>query len=208
MDMGDKQLTGQESLMIIQKMIESAKQEQRDDGRGWILWGWMLFAASVLTIINLHARWVQTFFFWNVFGILSVVLLILAVVKNVSRKRLKGAKTYTREVFDKLNIGFAVTLMLNIVAMNMNISPVIGFPLLTALYGFWILIYGALLNFRPSIIAAFITWALSLTAMFVPTFQWVMILHAAAVFVGYIVPGHLANREFNKVAGRQSTKSL
>ncbi len=32
------ELTEHESLRIIQQMINTAKQEQKDDGRGWIIW--------------------------------------------------------------------------------------------------------------------------------------------------------------------------
>ena len=63
--MQEKQLTEKESLQLIQQMIGVAKREQKDNGRGWILWGWLLFLASVLTIANIHLRWYDTFFFWN-----------------------------------------------------------------------------------------------------------------------------------------------
>ena len=43
--MEEKKLSEQESLQIIQEMIYTAKKEQKDNGMGWIVWGWMLFAA-------------------------------------------------------------------------------------------------------------------------------------------------------------------
>src|ERR1700730_14831717 len=84
------------------------------------------------------------------------------------------------------------------VAMNVSIKPTAGFTLLISLYGFWILIYGAALNFRPSIIGAFIIWGIGLLALFANRFDIVMLFHAAAVLCGYIIPGHIANREFQK----------
>ncbi len=201
----EKKLTEQESLLIIQQMIQAAKQEQKDDGMGWILWGWMLFLASVLTIINLHFNWVQTFFFWNIFGAASLVLLLLSTIRSLNNKKNRRVRTYTADVFAKLNIGFTITLLLIIVAMNVALTPIIGFALLTGLYGFWILIYGALLNFKPSLVAAYLVWALALTAMFVPTFGWVMALHATAVLVGYIIPGYMANSAFKRNVDRQTT---
>jgi len=41
--MEEKNLTEQESMLIIQQMINTAKHEQKDDGIGWIVWGWLLF---------------------------------------------------------------------------------------------------------------------------------------------------------------------
>jgi hypothetical protein len=110
-------------------------------------------------------------------------------------------KTYTRDLFEKLNIGFFIFLALIIVSINLGIGPVKGFALLIALYGFWILIYGTILNFKPSFIAAFLTWGLALGGMFVreTDFQTTMLLHGFAVLIGYIIPGHIAYNEFKKI---------
>ena len=199
----EKKLSELESLLIIQQMIQTAKQEQKDDGKGWILWGWLLFAASVLTFINLKTQWFSNYFFWNMFGIASLLLLLYSVLKTVYGKKTKKVKTYTAEMFQKLNIGFFISLMLIIVAINRGVPPVQGFSLLLGLYGFWILVYGSALNFKPSIIGAYITWACALAGLFVHTFDWTMVIHATAVLLGYIIPGHLANNEFNKTQRRE-----
>lgn len=198
MEHNDK-ITEQESLLIIHQMIQSAKQEQKDDGKGWIIWGWLLFIASVFTYINLQTQWVSAYFFWNMFGIASLVLLLYSIVKNFVYKKIRKVKTYTAELFQKLNIGFFISLMLIIVSINRGVPPVQGFSLLLGLYGFWILIYGSALNFKPSILGAYFTWACALAGLFVETFDLSMILHAIAVLVGYIIPGHIANKEFNKI---------
>jgi hypothetical protein len=195
----EKKMTEQESLLIIQQMIQTAKQEQKDDGKGWILWGWLLFTASVLTYINLKTQWFSNYFFWNVFGIASLLLLLFSVVRTFFFRKINKVKTYTTELFQKLNIGFFISLLLIIVAINRGVSPVLGFSLLLGLYGFWILIYGAGLNFKPSIIGAYITWVCAFAGLFVETFDWTMVLHATAVLLGYIIPGHLANIEFKKI---------
>ena len=83
-----------------------------------------------------------------------------------------------------------------------------GFPLLINLYAFWILIYGSALSFKPSVIAAYIVWAIGFVALFVKTFDVVMLLHAAAVLAGYIIPGHIANNEFKKLQRNKVAKSV
>ena len=199
----EKKLSEKESLLIIQQMIQTAKQEQKDDGKGWILWGWLLFVASVLTYINLKTQWFSNYFFWNVFGIASLLLLLFSIIRILFLKKTSKVKTYTAELFQKLNIGFFISLMLFIIAMNRGLSPVLGFSLLLGLYGFWILIYGAGLNFKPSIIGAYVTWAFAFAGLFVETFDLTMIFHAMAVLLGYIIPGHIANIEFNKAHGQE-----
>jgi hypothetical protein len=202
----EKQLTEQESLSIIRQMISSAKKEQKEDGKGWIIWGWMLFFASVFTVLNMHLGWVQTFFFWNAFGIITVVYFIYETVKFFFFKKTEKVRTYTGDLLAKLNIGFFISLMFIIVSINVgasvmdNIAMVnIGFALLISLYAFWILVYGTALNFKPSIIGAYVSWAIGFVALFLNDFEKVMALHALAVLCGYIIPGHIANREFNKL---------
>src|SRR5215211_799430 len=194
--MEEKQLSEMESFSLIQQMIETAKQEQKDDGKGWILWGWLLFCASFFTFLNLKFNWVSTYFFWNVFGIASLALLLYATIRYVFIKRRERVRTYTQELFEKLNSGYFISLMIIVFSMNLGVPPTKGFALLLGLYGFWILIYGAVLNFRPSIIGAYITWAFAFATLFAKSSEWTMILHVAAVLCAYIIPGHIAYREF------------
>jgi hypothetical protein len=205
MENRERPLSGMDSLQIIQQMIDTAKQEQKDDGKGWILWGWMLFLASVSTVINMRYEWVAPFFFWNIFGGFSIIYFIVKKIRGAVEKDQQAVKTYTRDLYNKLNTGFFISLMFIIIAMNIGVNPMIGFPLLLNLYGFWVLIYGAVLNFKPSMVGAFIVWALAFACLFVPTFQWVMMLHGVAVLFGYIIPGHMANREFKRANSRKSS---
>ncbi len=197
--MEDKNLTERESLDLIRQMIQTAKNEQKDNGMGWILWGWLLFFASVLTLVNLYMDWFNTFFFWNVFGIITLLLLVFEVCRYVTGKTKKKVRTYTSDLFDKLNTGFFISLMLVILSINMGVHPIKGFALLLGLYGFWILIYGSVMNFKPSIIGAYLTWAFAFGSLFAEDFKLTMLLHALAVLCGYIIPGHIAYKEFNKV---------
>ena len=202
----EENMTEQESLQIIQQMIQAAKQEQKDNGRGWIIWGWVLFAVSILTVLNITFKWFNAAFFWNAFGILVLAWILFTCIRYLFFRKTQPVKTYTGDIFQKLNIGFFISLGFIILAINLGVGPIKGFALLIALYGFWILIYGTALNFKPSIIGAYVTWAIGFAALFVHKvesveinqFKWIMLLHALAALCGYIIPGHIANREFNK----------
>lgn len=210
--MEERNMSELESLSLIRQMIQTAKKEQRDNGMGWIVWGWMLFLASILSVVNVHFSWVQQFFFWNAFGIVTAVYFLFKITKFFFFKEKTTVKTYTADLFNKLNAGFFISLIFVIVSINIasrvlydkygtfEITPVnIGFALLINLYAFWVLIYGTALNFKPSIIAAYFTWAVGITALFMKTFELVMLLHALAVLIGYIIPGHIAYKDFKKV---------
>ena len=209
--MEEKNLSEQESLQIIQQMINTAKQEQKDDGVGWIMWGWLLFFASIFTWLNIEFHWFKDIaLFWNALGICVVLYWVYRIIIYATGKSREKVKTYTGDLFAKLNSGFFIFLLLIIFSMNIpvrGVPPAKGFMLLTGLYGFWVLVYGTALNFKPSIIAAYVTWAIAFAGLFIykidatetGEFKWVMLVHAFAVLVGYIIPGHMANNEFRKL---------
>ena len=216
--MEEKELSQRESLLLIQQMIQTAKKEQKDDGKGWILWGWLLFAASVLTVLNIRFHWFnQAFLFWNAFGGFTILYFVYKTVAYFLFKKTERVKTYTSDLFAKLNIGFFISLLFIIISINYGArvlytnhgvndgTPIrIGFALLINLYAFWVLIYGTALNFRPAVIGAYCTWAIGFAALFTKTFEQVMLLHALAVLAGYIIPGHIANREFKKLHSKEN----
>lgn len=207
--MEEKRLTEQESLQLIRQMIDTAKTEQKDDGKGWIIWGWLIFLASLFSYFNVQYSWTDnTFFFWNGFGLFTILFFSYGAIRYFFVQKRVRVKTYTQDLFNKLNVGFFITLMLIIISINLGVDPKKGFALLLGLYGFWILIYGAVLNFRPSIIGAYVTWMFALASLFVDAFAWTMLLHAAAVLCGYIIPGHMANAEFNKINKAATTKGV
>lgn len=208
----EKPLGEAESLLLIRQMISIAKKEQKDDGWGWILWGWLLFLASLFTVLNLHLRRVDTFFFWNLFGLATLLVFLYELAVKHFLKKTEQVKTYTRDLFSRLNRGFFICIVFIIVAINVGTRVLarnygtadltfvnIGFALLINLYAFWILIYGTALDFRPSVIGAYVVWAFGVMALFSQDFEQVMTLQALAVLAGYIIPGHLANREFKRV---------
>lgn len=216
--MEEKEISEKEGLLLISQMINTAKKEQKDDGRGWIIWGWLLFLASLLTLLNLKLHWkLDNFFFWNAFGVLAILFFIYETIQYFFFKGRSRVKTYTGDLFKRLNSGFFISLLFIILSMNVaarilfdrygsfDVTPInMGFAMLINLYAFWILIYGTALNFRPSVIGAYVTWGIGFAALFMKTFEQVMLLHALAVFAGYIIPGYIAKREFKKLRRAES----
>jgi hypothetical protein len=206
--MEEKQMSERESLELISQMIRTAKTEQKDNGMGWIIWGWMLFLASVLTVLNNRYNWLNPWFFWNALGIITILIMLYETIVFTFFRKTQRVRTYTTDLFKRLNTGFFISLMFIIFSMNRHIpgtemhaiSPMYGFPLLMSLYAFWILIYGTALNFKPSIIGAYLTWATAIFALFAAeTFNQVMLFHGLAALIGYIIPGHIAYMEFKKL---------
>ena len=199
-------LSHEESLQLIGRMIQASRQEARDDGTRWIIWGWLLFTTSVCSWLNLRFGWLDTWFFWNAFSVVALLLLLIDILRRLLGRSARRVRTQATDLYRKLNIGFFISLLLIIMAMNVKegIHPTKGFALMLGLYGFWILIYGTVTDFRPSVIGAFVTWGFAFASLFAHDFSATLLLHAAAVLCGYIIPGHLAYRAFQKNRALQS----
>src|SRR5688572_4670153 len=90
----DEELSSQKSLAIIQDMIQKAKTSYTDDGVGWLLWGSLIFLASLSTYFLVEFGHPNLFLGWNIFGIIAVLLLVYGIV----RPRKKTARSYIGEV--------------------------------------------------------------------------------------------------------------
>lgn len=195
-DMEEKQLTGQESLALINQMISKAKNEINDTGLAWILWGVMIFLASIATYVVIEFKLnVSLFIGWNVFGLIAVPVLAYNLVKH--RRRFK-TRTYVDELLYMFDIGFTVCIFIIILSINISVSPNDGFGYFLMVYGFLMLIQGTAIRFKPLLIGALINWAGSLAIFFNKEFKYDMLITAAAVFIGYIIPGLMLRKQYRK----------
>src|SRR6188768_3014543 len=98
----DQPLSNEKSLEIIRQMISQAKDNITDSGLSWLLWGTMLFLASLSTFIFINIGSDNLFLGWNIFGAVTIVLLVYDVVKP---KKKKKVKTYVDDLMKMVDIG-------------------------------------------------------------------------------------------------------
>ena len=195
-DMEEKQLSGHESLALINQMISKAKNEITDNGFGWLLWGAMIFLASITTYVVLEFDLnISPFIGWNVFGLIAIPLMVYNLIRH---KRTLKTRTYVDELLYLFDIGFTICIFVIILSMNISVDPNEGFGYFLMAYGFLMLIQGGAIRFRPLFIGAIINWAGSLAIFFNKDFKYDMLITAAAVFIGYIIPGLMLRNQYRK----------
>ncbi|MEP6676698.1 MAG: hypothetical protein ABJA78_16175 [Ferruginibacter sp.] len=191
-----KNLSEKESFDIIHQMIGNARNNITDNGMGWLLWGSMIFVASISTYIFIETGYRNIFLGWNIFGIISILLLVYAVIKP----RRKGLiKTYVDDLLRLFDIGFAVCLFLIILSINISQNYNEEFGYFLMIYGFLMLIQGGALKFRPLIIGAVANWIGAAGVFINKEFRYDMLITAAAVFIGYIIPGYMLRKKYNRM---------
>jgi hypothetical protein len=193
--MEERKLTEHESLQLIHQMIQVAKTDHRENGDGWLIWGWLLFIASVssavLDYVDLrkYISWVWT----ATLGVGLIIYLIFHVLKRKDEK----VKTYVQELLDRLGAGFFISLFA-IIAAGFIIKTSFGFGYYYILYAFWMYIHGSAIRFRPLIIGAYVNWMAAIMIFLLNDTAQIMIVSAVAVLIGYLVPGYMLKAEYRK----------
>lgn len=194
--MEEKQLSGHESLALINEMISKAKHEIKDDGLGWLLWGGMIFLASITTfIIDVFSLRVSLWIGWNAFGVVAILLMVYSLFRS---RKIRRAKTYVDELLYYFDIGFTICIFVIIISINIAVNPGEGFGYFLMVYAFLMLIEGAALRFKPLLIGAAVNWIGAIGIFFCEDFTYDMLITAGAVFIGYIIPGLMLRSQHKK----------
>ena len=192
--MEESNLKHEESLRIIHEMIGNARSRIVDNGFGWLLWGSLIFLASLTTFFLIEADSENTFLGWNIFGIAAVLIFIY----NFIRPKRKKVKSYADEILQWVDIGFAISLFVIIASINISVGPNNGFGYLLMLYAFLMLIQGGAMHFKPLIFGAAINWIGAIAIFYCTIFKYDMLITAGAVFLGYIIPGIILYNQSKK----------
>jgi hypothetical protein len=197
MNKDNPSFSGEESLRLIEQMIGRARDAEKDSGRGWVVWGWLLFLASIIHYLLIKADIQQGALVWQIFGVTAAILVIYEqFLRKYFVRPVVKVKTYTNELVSKLGFAFFISLAIMVYGnsqLGMNISG-LNFGYLLLLYGFWMFIHGSAFRYRLLIIGAIINWSGALVIFYFKEKLGaeVLLLHAFCVAMGYLVPGHIA----------------
>ena len=190
----DQQLSNEKSLAIIHQMINQAKTNITDSGLSWLLWGTMLFLASLSTYFFINIGASNLFLGWNIFGAVTIVLLAYDVVKPKRKK----VKTYVDDLMRMVDIGFFVCLFVIILSINISVSPNEGFGFMLMAFAFLMLIKGGSVKSKALVTGAVVNWMGAIGIFINKEFKYDMLIMAAAVLIGYIIPGIILWAEYKK----------
>ncbi len=183
-------MKNEDNLQLIQRMINTAKENIEDDSFYFLLWGWFVFTACILHFILLKIA-------PDMQGIGWIILMplggIISMVFGIRQEKKQRVKSYIDDLMKYVLISFLVSLFT--VLFFMKTLGLSTYPLVMLIYGIWLFISGGALKFRPLIIGGIVNCLLGITAFFF-AFEMQLLILALAVLLGYIIPGHLLKRKF------------
>lgn len=184
--MGKEELSHEESLTVIQNMIDMAKNKINETGFHFMLWGMLVILASLTQYLMItydrveHSNWV-----WL---IMSAIGVPIALIYEYKRKKVVQTTTKFDRIYGFLWLGFGITLAVTIfVSISFQVNPI---AFILSLVGLATFVSGAIYRFKPLVAGAIIFWfAAILCTQFERLDQ--LLINAAAIFAGYIIPGIL-----------------
>jgi len=184
MELSENELKPSESLRLIMDVIGRTKENIREHGYLFLLWGWLIAGASILFFL-LHAYTSFKLYFLP-FPILSLTGIIITLYSWSKKSR--AAETYIgyylKQLWLALGISFILVIFINVVEGNLP------FTYTLLLGGIGTLVSGLVLRFRPLILGGTTFLAASVASVFI-TDTYAPLLQGVAVIAGYLIPGYL-----------------
>lgn len=180
----EKQLTQEESLRIIHEMITTAKNDVKADAFIFLLWGYLVFIASVSQFILAKMNIENNNFPWLLMPLGGVITIIYSVRKNKTER----IKTHVSSFLKYVWIAFSSALFIIMGFHSWGSGEML--PLIMTLYGIGLFISGGVLKFTPLVIGGIFCWICAIVGFKIEVIYQLLAI-ASAVLGGYIIPGHL-----------------
>jgi hypothetical protein len=178
----------QQSLLLIQSMIEKTKSSMSANRFYFLLWGWVTFIGILIQFfLKVVIGYEHHYLVWLV----TVVPIVVTILHTKRRVRKQGVRTYIGESMGNLWTGIGLSFfVLVFLISNTEQGWHIGYPFFILFYGLGTFISGKILQYKPLVVGGIINWVLACAAILVH-FDYQMLFAAAAILTSYLIPGYL-----------------
>lgn len=195
--MQDEHISGQESLAIIESMINKAKNQFGENGFLYLLWGWVVLFCSLTQFVLMHVvHYPKHYLVW----MSTWLAVIVQIVYLARRDRKRKVRTYTDDIVGYVWITFVILMFLTGFLVGRSLNAQYGSfinIMFLALYGMPTFLSGVILKFKPLVIGGIGCWVLSIAATFI-SFDYQLLFLGAAVIIAWIIPGYLLRARFRQ----------
>jgi hypothetical protein len=190
MDQGN--FSAKESLLLIDSMINQAKNRFSENGFLYLLWGWVILFSSIghFFLIKL-----QVFKHPEMIWISTWLTVIYQVIYLVQKRKHETVKTYSEHIIGYVWMVFGISMGIISFILSKTNNWIVINPLLLMMYGMPTFLSGTIMRFTALKVGGIICWGLSVVSVMVAP-VYVLLLLAVAVIVAWIIPGYLLRKKF------------
>ena len=190
--MEEKQLTEKESLLLISKMISTAKKSYYESGTGAMLWG---FTNCICFSVAYLQEKIKGFYFpFNPF-LLMIFAFIIQFYFEKKERKFKEVTSHHEEALKYIWSTFGISVFILTVGGGVANIGYSVFPPLLIIFAIPTFITGCINKFIPMIIGGIICWLLGIAAFFMigPN---TYLLTAIGAFFAWVIPGIILRIRF------------
>ena len=183
----NQNFSAEQSLQVIQSMIERAKQDVANNSFYLLLWGWLIFIAALLNFgLMKFTSFEQPYLAWNLVWIGAIA----SIVKGVKDSKKIAVKTFVGETMKIFGISQGILYFGLAFFFGKFDLWAISFPLYILVYAVTCFFMGALMQFPLLKLTGLLCLPIMVIAVYV-SFDWQLLLMALAILISYIIPGHV-----------------
>jgi hypothetical protein len=193
--MDDNDFSPQQSLELIESMINKAKDRFSENGHLYLVWGWVVLICSISEFVLWHFyHFAQYYLVWILTGV-AMIYQIWYIRKRYKKQRVH---TYTDNIvafvwLTFLILGFLFCYLFGTLTSSEYYSHVNYLAI--ALYGMPTFLSGIILRFKPLVIGGIGCWILSVITVFIPGDYQVLSIPVAMI-LAWIIPGYMIKARF------------
>ena len=193
----EKEMTGEESLELISRMISKARCDYYETGVSSLLWGSIITICSLITFANYYLQWPGLEYIW----FLTLAAVIPQIIISIREGKSRGFKTHDHDLMSGIWISFGIAMFLLswvMAYMNVPYQP----PIYMVVYGIPTFTVGYGRRFRPMVIGGIACWVLALFAVYA-SFPYIMLYMAAAAQLAWFIPGLILRKRYLKAKAQK-----
>jgi hypothetical protein len=182
----ERTLLPQESLALIAEAIRKTKENFRENSRFFLLWGWLIAAASLGFF--LLRQYTETRFFFLPFPVLATAGIVTTLVWYWRQKAVSPTETYLGFFVNRLWLVLGLSFIFVVYISVSRGWPPFLYTLIVAAIG--TMVSGLAMKFRPLVWGGVLFFIAAVAGVYLPD-AYLPLLTALAMVGGYLVPGYL-----------------
>ncbi len=192
--MKEKELSVNESINLIESMINMARNRFGEKGHMFLVWGWVILICSIMSFISLH--YFQDYRLFPIW-LLACITIVYHFIYICKQRKNDIAITYTDEINRNLWVVFIIIGgVLEIILTKTGNQNLINTVLLVV-YGIPTFLSGVILRFFPLKLGAVACCILAYISTLTP-YKFSFLLLSAAIIAACLIPGYLLSLRFKK----------
>jgi hypothetical protein len=185
--MAEENFSPEQSLRLIQSMIDKTKQSISDKSIYYLVWGWITFIACTGQFVLKHIyNYPRHYDVWW----LIIAGVVFSIYNGVREGKKQQVTTYVGDSIKYLWIGMGMTyFVLSMILSKVGWDKPV-FPFFILLYGLGTFVSGSIIKFKPLIAGGIIAFVLAVVSAYVE-YDYQMLFAAGAILVSYIIPAYI-----------------